>query len=58
MTFIAPETNETFGIWEIYFNNLNYPIPEGKPGINPGAMSRSPLIDIVHLYGYPSKSTP
>ncbi|WP_159022881.1 YiiX/YebB-like N1pC/P60 family cysteine hydrolase [Formosa sp. L2A11] len=57
MTFIAPNTKQTYAIWETYFSNLHYPIPEGKPGLNPGGMSRSPFLEIVHLYGTPSKST-
>ncbi|CDF78383.1 conserved hypothetical protein (DUF830) [Formosa agariphila KMM 3901] len=58
MTYIAPDTNETFAIWDTYFYNLNTPVPEGKPGINPGGMSQSPYLDIVHLYGQPSKREP
>lgn len=56
MTFIAPDTNKTYGIWETYFNKLNYKIPEGELGLNPGGMSHSPFIEIVHRYGEPSKS--
>lgn len=58
MTFIAPDTNNTFPIWKTYFSNLKYTIPEGKPGLNPGGMSRSPYINIVYKYGEPSKATP
>lgn len=57
MTFKAPDTKVTYPIWETYFNNLNYPIPEGKPGLNPGGMSQSPYIYIVHKYGEPSKGS-
>jgi hypothetical protein len=53
MTFKDPETNLTFSIWEKYFEELNYPIPEGAPGINPGGISTSKFIEIVHLYGKP-----
>ncbi len=53
MTYKDPETNATFSIWEDYFNNLNVPIPEGKPGLNPGSMSKSTYIEIVFLYGKP-----
>ncbi|MHA7943237.1 YiiX/YebB-like N1pC/P60 family cysteine hydrolase [Formosa sp. 3Alg 14/1] len=55
MTFKSPETNKTFAIWEVYFRNLDYDIPEGQPGLNPGGMSRSSYINIVHHYGTPSK---
>jgi len=54
MTFKDPETKITFPIWEEYFEDLNYPIPEGAPGINPGGISTSKFIDIVHLYGKPN----
>ena len=50
MTFIDPETHNTFPAWTDYYNSLNYKIPEGKPGLNPGSISRSDKIDIVHYY--------
>jgi len=53
MTYKDPETKETFPIWEDYFQKLNTPIPEGEPGLNPGGMSASDYIDIVHFYGQP-----
>jgi hypothetical protein len=53
MTFIDPDTHQTFPVWETYFADLGVPIPEGKPGINPGLMSRSNKLDIVHVYGVP-----
>ncbi len=53
MTFIDPDTNETFPAWTDYFADLNVPIPEGRPGLNPGGMSRSPVLQIVHAYGHP-----
>jgi hypothetical protein len=53
MTFKDPETNLTFPIWEKYFEDLNSPIPEGALGINPGGISPSKFIEIVHLYGMP-----
>lgn len=54
MTFIDPETEKIFPAWKNYFSELNIPVPEGKPGINPGAISRSNNIKIVHAYGIPS----
>ena len=54
MTYIDPDTEETFPIWADYFQKLQVPIPEGEPGLNPGGMSMSPYIDIVHFYGKPS----
>lgn len=53
MTYKDPDTNETFPIWEKYFKDLGVPIPEDKPGLNPGGMSRSRFIDIIHKYGNP-----
>lgn len=53
MTYKDPDTNSTFPIWEDYFQKLNVPIPEGEPGLNPGGMSKSSYIEIVHFYGKP-----
>lgn len=55
MTFKAPDTDSTFAIWVDYYENLGEPIPEGEKGLNPGSMSRSPYIEIVHHFGEPSK---
>tara|TARA_B100000427_G_scaffold31201_1_gene22834 strand:- start:1490 stop:2146 length:657 start_codon:yes stop_codon:yes gene_type:complete len=41
---------ETLEVWEHYFENLNIPIPENEPGINPGGISLSEKITIVHDY--------
>ena len=53
MTFKDPETKLTFPVWEKYFQDLNIEIPEDQPGLNPGGMSRSRFVDIVHVYGKP-----
>jgi len=53
MTFVDPDTHQTFPVWETYFADLGVPIPEGEPGINPGLISRSDQLDIVHMYGVP-----
>lgn len=50
MTFKSPETGDITEGWIKYFEKYGLPIPEGEPGINPGAMSRSDVIDIVHYY--------
>ena len=55
MTFLNPENNDTLSTWKEYYKNLKMKIPEGKPGINPGIMSLSEKIDIIHFYGNPSK---
>jgi Permuted papain-like amidase enzyme, YaeF/YiiX, C92 family len=49
MTFRDPETNEFFPPWVAYYQQLNYPIPEGKPGINPGSLSRSKKLDMFYV---------
>jgi hypothetical protein len=54
MTFVDPDTGETFPAWAAYYEELGHPIPEGEPGLNPGGMSRSPKVQIVHRYGIPS----
>jgi len=54
MTFIDPDTQETFGIWADYYRELGEEIPEGKPGLNPGGISRSPYLEIIQMYGVPS----
>jgi hypothetical protein len=51
MTFKEPDTREFHPAWESYFAELGIPIPEGQPGINPGGVSRSPVLTIVHKYG-------
>ena len=53
MTFVHPESQKTIKTWIEYYSNLNYKIPEGMMGINPGIMSISSKIDIVNYYGTP-----
>jgi cell wall-associated NlpC family hydrolase len=47
MTYKQPGSNEYFPVWVDYFKKLNLEIPEGKPGCNPGGLSRSEKIDIA-----------
>ena len=49
MTFKDPKTNDFFPAWVDYYQQLKTDIPEGKPGINPGLISRSDKIEIVPL---------
>jgi len=51
MTFVDPDTGETFGIWTSYYEDLKVAIPEGEPGLNPGGISRSEKIEIVFDFG-------
>jgi hypothetical protein len=47
MTFKQPHSNDYFPVWIDYYKKLNMDIPEGKPGINTGGISRSNKIEIV-----------
>ena len=53
MTFNDPDTNEPFPIWVDYYKKLGVAIPEDQPGLNPGSISRSDCLEIVHYYGQP-----
>jgi len=55
MTFVEPETGKIMDTWDEYYKNLNFEVPQGKIGINPGIMSISQKIEIIHHYGIPSK---
>lgn len=50
MTFKSPETGKISNGWIEHFKKYNLPVPEGELGINPGAMSRSDVIEIIHRY--------
>jgi len=56
MTFKDPDTGEILATWKEYFSELGVSIPEGRPGINPGGISRSPVLSIIYAYGTPSRS--
>lgn len=47
MTYKQPGTNDFFPAWVDYYKAINKPIPEGKPGCNPGDMSTSDKIEII-----------
>lgn len=53
MTFVNPKTNKTLEIWEKYYSDLGIDIPQNEPGINPGQISLSNKLDIIHFYGFP-----
>lgn len=40
MTFKDPKTDSIMQVWVDYYKSLQTEIPEGKPGINPGYISR------------------
>jgi hypothetical protein len=61
MSFKQPGTDETADAWKAYFFELKSPVPEGALGINPGAISLSPFIEVIHEFGTPDgwkKETP
>lgn len=49
MTYNDPDTGELFPIWETYFLELGIPVPEGKPGLNPGGMSLEPVLEMMEI---------
>jgi len=57
MTFKDTDTGKTLPAWENYFSQLGVSVPEGRPGINPGGISRSQALAIIYKYGNPSKKT-
>ncbi|MNH32031.1 hypothetical protein D3C79_924480 [compost metagenome] len=48
MTFKKPGTSEFYPAWISYYKELGVEIPEAKPGINPGGISRSEKIEICN----------
>lgn len=48
MTFKDPRTGETCPLWAAYFEQLGAPLPEGRPGLNPGSISLSDKIEILN----------
>ena len=50
MTYKEPGSGAFFPAWKVYFEHLNMPVPEGKPGCNPGGISLSDKIDILGQY--------
>ncbi|MEM6297235.1 MAG: YiiX/YebB-like N1pC/P60 family cysteine hydrolase [Bacteroidota bacterium] len=47
MTYKDPKTEDFFPVWITYYEQLGAAIPEGKPGLNPGSISRSDKIEIL-----------
>ena len=52
MSFRDMETNEIPHYWKERFEKFGMQVPEGEPGSNPGSISLSCHIDIVHRYGF------
>ena len=53
MTFLHPISNDTLQAWKDYYKKFEVEIPQKKMGINPGIMSLSNKIEMVHFYGIP-----
>ena len=49
MTFKSSDCHAFFPAWVKYYQRLNKPIPEGEPGLNPGSISRSLKLYVIHL---------
>ena len=56
MTFKQPGKDVFFPVWIDYYKDLGLDIPEGKPGLNPGSISRSEKITIIIKYKLPWKN--
>jgi hypothetical protein len=50
MTFKPANGADFLPFWVEYFANLNLPIPEGKPGLNPNGISRSKKLESLTEY--------
>tara|TARA_B100001250_G_scaffold151602_1_gene130094 strand:- start:9961 stop:10689 length:729 start_codon:yes stop_codon:yes gene_type:complete len=53
MNFLHPNSKDTIDTWKKYYSEIGIPIPQNQMGINPGIMSLSNKIEIVHIYGHP-----
>lgn len=53
MTFLHPKTKDTLKVWKDYYKEIEVEIPQNKMGINPGIMSLSNKIKMIHFYGIP-----
>ena len=51
MNFKTDHPHEFSPAWAHYFEELKQPIPQGKPGNNPGMLSRDLIVSIVYFYG-------
>ncbi len=58
MTFRDPATSAFFPQWVAYYAELGIPIPQETLGLNPGGVSRSPLVQLVAAFGRPDGITP
>lgn len=54
MTFKKAGSDDFDPAWIEYYQKLGVDIPEGKPGLNPGGISRSPHVEMLYYFGIPS----
>lgn len=47
MTFKSPRTGATYPAWAEYYQQLQLPMPEGVPGINPCAIANSDKLTLI-----------
>lgn len=57
MNFKDLKTNLYSEAWRQYFDAMHETIPQGALGINPGALSLDPRVEIVSIYGELSENT-
>ena len=43
------ERGPWWSVWAAYFAERGVPVPQGEPGINPGAISRSERLDVLYF---------
>jgi len=53
MNFLDPTNNDTLSTWKEYYSKIGIQVPQNELGINPGVMSLSEKIQIIHFYGNP-----
>lgn len=49
MTFKSPHTGQTYPAWTTYYKELQAPIPEGVPGINPCSLANDPNLHLIFI---------
>ncbi|MEZ4298348.1 MAG: YiiX/YebB-like N1pC/P60 family cysteine hydrolase [Polyangiaceae bacterium] len=52
MSFRDPATGAILDYWVSYYRYFGRPVPEGEPGSNPGELSMSDKIEVLHRYGF------
>jgi hypothetical protein len=50
MTFKNPQTGKFFKAWVDYYKQLEFRIPEGEKGSNPGSIANSKRLEFVYSF--------